>query len=150
MTKNIVFYAPVPATILESASQVPQLSNRVAFGSNKAGLQTMPIGIAVYIHASQPPHQLYKANVVTWSGTLGAIVPAVRTGRRSGKHVDSSVRPPFAELEDTAVLDFWEVLGLHPLERPIQFGRFENIEGGLAFGGRAPEWPVLAILKPSD
>ncbi len=107
----------------------------------------MPIGIDAYVYASQPPHRLCKPGFVTWGGKLGAIVPAVETGRRSGKHPNPAVRPPYAESDDTPSTHFWEVLGLHKLDKPIPLSRFENINGGKAFGGGAPEWPTLAVLK---
>ena len=147
MTNTTVFLAPVPASILESAQTVPSLVKLVAFGSNKPGLELFPIGLDVYIYASQPPHRLCRPGYVTWGGKLGAILPGVEKGRRSGKHPNPSVRPPDAELHDTPATLFWEVLGLHLLDKPISFSRFENVNGGKLFGGGAPEWPTLAVLK---
>jgi hypothetical protein len=89
MTRKEVFLAPVPAQIIASALTVPSLTELVAFGSNKAGLDAITIGVGVYIYASQPPHPLWRAGVVTWGGTLGAIVQAVEHDRRSGKHPKS-------------------------------------------------------------
>jgi hypothetical protein len=147
LSTSTVFLAPVPAEILESAKKVPALADRVAFGSNKQDLSAIPIGIEVFIYASQPPHPLCKPGFVTWGGKLGAIVPAVEKGPRSGKHPDPKVRPPFAESDDTPVICFWEVLGLQPLTHPIPLSRFKNMKGGKALGGQAPEWPVLAQLS---
>jgi hypothetical protein len=147
MSGSVVFYAPVPASILASAQTVPELANRVAFGSNSFGLKDMPIGVDVYIYASQPPHDLYNPGMVTWTGKLGAIVRAVEGTRRSGKHPDKSIRPPYAESDDTPATYFWEVLGVGLLTEPIPLARFKNMGGGKAFGGRAPEWPMLALLQ---
>ena len=148
MTKTKVFLAPVPACILESAQRVPDLAKLVAFGSNKPGLESFPIGLDVYIYASQPPHRLCRPGYVTWGGKkLSAIVPAVEKGRRSGKHPNPAVRPPYAESDDTPSTLFWEVAGLHLLDKPIPFSRFENENDGKPFGGGAPEWPTLAVLK---
>ena len=85
MSGSVVFYAPVPASILASAQTVPELANRVAFGSNSFGLKDMPIGVDVYIYASQPPHDLYNPGMVTWTGKLGAIVRAVEGTLISGR-----------------------------------------------------------------
>jgi hypothetical protein len=146
MPKKEVFLAPVPAAIIDSALSVPSLSELVAFGSNKAGLDAIAVGTDVYIYASQPPHSLWRAGVVTWCGTLGGVVPAVETGRRSGKHPNPAARPPLAETDDTAVTHFWEVRNLHRLQHPIPFSRFENADGRKVFGGSAPEWPTVAFL----
>ena len=146
MSTACVFLAPVPATILASARSIPSLANRVAFGSNKPDLNAMRTGVEVFIYASQPPHPLCKPGFATWGGKLGAIVPAVEKGARSGKHPDPKVRPPFAESDDTPAMCFWEVLGLHSLAHPIPLSRFKNMKGGKAFGGGAPEWPILAQL----
>ncbi len=159
ITRNKVFLAPVPAEIIDSACKVPSLSELVAFGSNKACLDAIPIGLEVYIYASQsnespylkkPPHPLWRAGVVTWGGTLSNIVRAVEHGRRSGKHPNPAVRPPFAEEGDTAVTHFWEVKNLHRLNRPIPFSRFENANGSKAFGGSAPQWPTVAFLRTTE
>ncbi len=144
--KKSVLLAPVPATILASAQKVPRLAQRVAFGTNKQGLDQIPIGIDVFIYASQPPHPLCKAGYVTWGGKLGSIVPAVESGRRSGKHPDPSVRPPSAESDDGPSIHFWEVHGLDLLPEPIPLARFENASGGKAFAGGAPEWPSFVTL----
>jgi hypothetical protein len=147
MTRTTVFLAPVPASILESAQRVPDLAKLVAFGSNKPDLKSFPMGLGVYIYVSQPPHRLCKPGYITWGGKLGAIVPAVEKGRRSGKHPNPAVRPPFAESDDTPATLFWEVLGLHLLDKPIPFSLFENVHGGKPFSGGAPEWPTLAVLN---
>jgi hypothetical protein len=147
LSTSTVFLASVPAEILASAKSVPALGDRVAFGSNKQGLDAIPIGIEVFIYASQPPHLLFKPGFVTWGGKLGAVVPAVEKGLRSGKHPDPTIRPPAAESDETPALRFWEVLGLKPLAHPIPLSRFKNMSGGKAFGGGAPEWPVLAQLS---
>jgi hypothetical protein len=131
--KSSVFLAPVPASILASAQGMPNLAQRVAFGSNKPGLDQIPIGVDVFIYASQPPHPLCKAGYVTWGGKLASVLPAVKSGRRSGKHPDPNVRPPFAESDDTPVSHFWEVLGLHLLPEPIPMTRFKNASGGKVF-----------------
>jgi hypothetical protein len=144
MNTLTVFLAPVPAIILESAES---LVDRVAFGSNKQGLDAIPIGIEVFIYASLPPHSLFKPGVATWTGKLGAVVPAVKSGSRSGKHPDPKVRPPVAERDDGPSLCFWEVQGLKRLAVPVPLSRFKNTSGGRAFGGGAPEWPVLAQLS---
>jgi hypothetical protein len=148
MSAPTVFLAPVPAVILESASAVSALVDRVAFGSSKQGLDAIPIGIEVFIYASLPPHPLFKPGVATWTGKLGAVVPAVRSGPRSGKHPDPKVRPPVAEQDDGPSLYFWEVHGLKRLAVPMPLDRFKSMSGGKLFSGRAPEWPVLAQLSP--
>lgn len=139
-----VFLAPVPSVHLASAMTVPALSTRVAFGSSKSGLSNTPIGLPVFIFASQPPHPLYRNGVYTWAGTLGAIVSAVEKGPRSGKHPDKNVRPPTAEATDAPFTHFWEVLNLTRLERPRPFSDFFDCA---PFEGRAPEWPVVGQLR---
>ena len=149
MTKTPVFYAPVPAVILASAQKL-DLAKPVAFGSEKVDLNGPP-GIGVYIYASKrdtdPPHALHKPGLVTWFGKLRDIVPAIKGGRRDGKHPDPAIRPPYAEDTDTASIWFWEVSGLVQLENPIRFDRFEHESGGKAFGGNCPQYPILAVLK---
>jgi hypothetical protein len=157
MAKNEVILAPISAEIIDSTLKIPELHKLVAFGSNKEGIDTFPIGADVYIYASksdespnapkQPPHPLWQAGVVAWGGTLSAIVPAVQHGRRSGKHPNPALRPPFAEEGDTPVTHFWHVQNLHRLERPIPFSRFKYPGGGTAFGGSQPRWPIVAFLQ---
>ena len=137
-----VILAPVPCVHLESASEVPSLSERVAFGSSQEGVPSLPLGVPVFIYASLPPHRLFVLGHVSWTGTLGAIVPAVKDGTRSGKHPASSMRPPTAEATDKPFLYFWEVLGLKQLASPR---RLEDFKAN-SFIGEAPRWPVLAEL----
>src|SRR5438309_9407246 len=100
-----VFLASVPCVHLASALTVPALSTRVAFGSSKSGLSnSTPIGLPVFIFASRGPHAFYRNGVYTWTGTLGAFVPAVEKGSRSEKHPDMNVRPPTAEAHDSAFI----------------------------------------------
>ena len=106
----------------------------------------MPVGLPVLIYVSEPPHVLHVVGMVTWAGTLGAIVPAARTGKRSGKHPDVSVRPPYAESGDTPALWFWEVLGLHPLPTALPLGRLRGTNGSKPFDGRAPRWPSIVEI----
>jgi hypothetical protein len=147
-----VMLAPVPCVHLASAASTPHLRDRVAFGTNKLGLEDFAIGIPVFIYASQPlthttpPHPLFRRGAASWSGTLGSIVKAVQVGARSGKHPDPSVRPPTAERNDTPSIQFWEVLGLHQLKPPRPLSHFVNIGGGKLFEGGVPQWPVLAEL----
>jgi hypothetical protein len=141
-----VLLAPVPGEHIESAQSVPSLLEKVAFGSSKSGLRTAPIGLDVYVFVSQPAHRLYRRGAVSFRGTLGALVPAVEGGRRSGKHPDPSVRPPTAEAGDGAFLYFWEVEKLHSLSEPIPLTRFSKDGGGPPFSGSEPQWPVLAYL----
>lgn len=138
-----VLLAPVPCVHLASAAITPHLSERVAFGSSKTALDQLPIGMPVFIYTSQPPHRLFQAGVASWTGTLGAIVPAVRSGARSGKHPNPSVRPPTAEAGDEASMYFWEVLGLHHIEAPRPLTAFLKPSGGKPFSGDWPQWPVL-------
>lgn len=77
---------------------------------------------------------------------LGAVVEAVRSGRRSGKHPDPSVRPPSAEADDGPFLSFWEVLGLRQLETARPLSEFETVGGGSSFHGNPPQWPTMAQL----
>jgi hypothetical protein len=146
MTSNQVFLAPVPGEHIKSAQGVPVLLDRVAFGTSKRGIEEAPIGLNVYIFVSKPSHRLYRRGVVSWSGILGAMVPAVATGRRSGMHPDPSVRPPTAERHDDAFLYFWEVEGLHRLAEPISLQLFKSDDGRPAFTSSEPQWPVLAYL----
>jgi hypothetical protein len=141
MLRTVVL-APVPCVHLESASTVPALSDVVAFGSSQEGVPNLPIGVPVFIYASQPPHSLFKLGTVSWTGTLSAIVPAVRSGSRSGQHPDPLRRPPAAEATDKPCLFFWEVLGLTPLDPVRRLDEFK----AKAFIGEAPRWPVVAEL----
>jgi hypothetical protein len=142
-----VLLAPVPCDHLDSAMKVPGLSRRVAFGTSKSGLSNVPIGLPVFIYASQPPHPLFLPGVFSWAGKLGAIVKAVERGPRSGKHPDLSIRPPTAEACDTASMEFWEVLDLAKLEKPRSFREFLTLGGGEPFNGREPQWPIVAQLR---
>jgi hypothetical protein len=146
MTVRQVFVAPVPGEHISSLLTVPGLASRVAFGSSKQGVETAPIGVEVYIFVSQPTHRLYRRGAVSWGGILGAIVPAVTSGRRSGKHPDAATRPPTAELNDGPFSFFWEVEGLHPLEQSIPLNIFKRLNGGAAFSGDVPQWPMLTYL----
>ena len=95
----------------------------------------------VYIYASQPPHPLFHANVVSWTGVLVRILDAEKKGARSGKHPEPSARPPTAEARDGPFLFFWEIESLHQLEQPyLSLSKFKK--GGVGI----PEWPVLAEL----
>src|SRR4051794_11359343 len=118
MTTRQVLLAPVPGEHIASACEVPGLLSRVAFGSSKAGIENAPVGIAVFIYVSQPSHRLYRRGFFWGGGTLGEFVPAVKSGRRSGKHPDPSVRPPTAETADGPFLFSWEVESLHQLREP--------------------------------
>jgi len=51
------------------------------------------------------------------------------------------VRPPTAEADDAAFIEFWEVLNLIKLEEDCPFQDFREAK---AFNGRAPEWPIVA------
>ena len=142
-----VLLAPVPCIHLASAATIPSLAQRVAFGTSHNGIVNVPIGLPVFIYASQPPHPLFDPGHISWTGVLGAIVPANETGPRSGKHHDPSVRPPSTEAKDGGgdgpFLFFWEVEGLHQLKKPdrLSLSKFKS-----AFNGGAPQWPVLAQL----
>ena len=147
-----VILAPVPCLHLHSASEVPSLGERVAFGSNQQAVPNLPIGAQVFIYASDPQTatkealRLHKPGYATWTGYLGTVVNAVKGGRRDGKHPDSSVRPPTAEATDTHFMYFWEVLGLRPLRPPRPLADFT---GTLAKGG-VPKWPARADLEFSE
>jgi hypothetical protein len=146
MLKQVIL-APVPWVHLESAEGVPKLGERVAFGSSSPKLLSLPAGLPVFIYGSDPRHKRFKPAVVTWKGTLGAVVPAVQGGRRSGQHPDPTIRPPSAEQGDTGFLCFFEVLGLRLLEAPRPFSEFTKHDGkGKPFTGDVPQWPVLAYL----
>lgn len=142
-----VLLAPVPCVHLHSASLVPELAERVAFGSSQSAVPHLPIGIPVFICASDPksaPREamnLLRPGWVTWGGRLSAIVPAVKDGPRSGKHPDRSVRPPTAEASDGPFLHFWEVASLHRLPSARRLADFRS-----SLAGEAPQWPVLAEL----
>jgi hypothetical protein len=135
-----VLLAPVPCIHLESAMSAG-LSRRVAFGTSRLGFSETPIGLAVFIYASNPSHPLYRRGGFSWMGKLGAIVKAVEYGPRSGKHPDLSIRPPTAEARDDPFIEFWEVLDLIRLEAVRPFNDFRGAE---PFNGRAPEWPIVA------
>lgn len=141
-----VLLASVPCVHLASAETVSSLMKRVAFGTSYQGIINVPIGLPVYIFASQPPHRLFDPGRVSWAGKLGAIVPANEKGRRSGKHHDPSVRPPSTEAlidGDGLFLFFWEVEDLHQLEMQdrVSLSKFKS-----SFHGGVPQWPVLAQL----
>jgi hypothetical protein len=142
-----VLLAPVPCVHLHSASQVPRLAERVAFGSSQSGVPHLPLGIPVFICASDPgsaPREalgLLRPGWATWGGRLGSIVEAVKDGRRSGQHPDPTVRPPTAEATDTAFFYFWEVEGLQRLSPARRLTEFRS-----PLSGGAPQWPVLAEL----
>jgi hypothetical protein len=144
LLKQVVL-APVPWVHLESAEGLPNLRERIAFGSSSQAVPTLPIGIPIFIYGSDPGHMRFKPGVVTWEGTLGAIVPAVEGGRRSGQHPDPTVRPPSAKQGDMAFLWFFEVLALRPLTNPRKLSEFTREGGkGKPFTGDVPQWPVLA------
>ena len=109
-----VLLASVPSIHLGSVLEIPNLSQLVAFGTSRTGLENVPVGTPVFIHASQPPHELYCGAVASWSGSLGAVVPAVGHGPRSGKHSDPAVRPVTAETTDDPFLFFLGGLGSTP------------------------------------
>ena len=144
-----VILAPVPCVHLHSASQVPGLCDRVAFGSNQKGVPDLPIGARVFIYASDPQTasrealRLHRPGYASWTGHLGSIVSAVKGGRRDGKHPDSSMRPPTAEAGDSHFMYFWEVLDLKPLN-PRRF--LSDFAGTPAKGG-VPKWPARAELE---
>jgi hypothetical protein len=134
--------APVPCEHLESAMAFPRLSERVAFGSSHSSVPDLPVGLDVFVYASQGPHGLFRLAKVSWVGVLGAVVPAVKGGVRSGKHPDRRVRPPTAEDTDKPYLYFWEVLGLRPLEplRPLRDFKSDTMVG------EVPRWPMVVEL----
>jgi hypothetical protein len=142
-----VLLAPVPWEHLESAEVQPELRERVAFGSSSAQVHSLSAGIPVFIYGSDHRHKRFRPGIVTWAGTLGAVVKAVQSGPRSGKHPERSVRPPSAEEGDTAFENFFEVLGLQPLAAPRKLAEFTKSNGkGKPFTGDVPRWPVLAYL----
>jgi hypothetical protein len=141
-----VLLASVPSIHLGSVLEIPNLSQLVAFGTSRTGLENVPVGTPVFIYASQPPHELYCGAVASWSGSPGAVVRAVEHGPRSGKHSDPSVRPVTAETTDGPFLFFWEVSGLHQLSRHRPLGDFSKVGGGRPFNGSAPQWPSLVQL----
>ena len=143
-----VMLAPVPCIHLESVGGNPKLNARVAFGTSRSGVDQFPIGIPVFIYASQPPHAFFRPGVASWSGTLGAIVKAVERGVRSGKHPDPSVRPATAEATDGPFIAFWEVLNLRQLSPPCPLSHFVKVGGGKPFEGDVPQWPVLTEFDP--
>ena len=137
-----VILAPVPCEQLESAMTVPSLGERIAFGSSHRGSTSLPVGLPVFIYASEAPHGLFRLGQVSWTGTLGAIVPAVKGGSRDGKHPDPAVRPPSAEANDKTFTCFWEVLGLRALSPTRQLRDFKSP----VLNGEAPRWPTVAEL----
>jgi hypothetical protein len=100
----------------------PRLSERAAFGSSHSGVPDLPVGLEVFVYASQGPHRLFRLAGVSWVGVLGGIVHAAKAGVRRGKHPNPKVRPPIAEATEKAHLYFWEILGLRPLHpmRPLR------------------------------
>jgi hypothetical protein len=141
-----VLLAPVPYVHLASWAETPSLQAMVAFGSSKSGLSDLPVGIDVYIHASQSndPRHLRSAG---WKGRLGGIVPAVERGLRSGKHPNPSVRPPTAEAGDGPFLMFWEVENLQELVERTPLAAFKGPNGKKAYPGSQLQWPVAAYLQ---
>jgi hypothetical protein len=150
MTIRTVLLAPVPAIHLASTLELPNLSERVAFGSSKGGIEKLPIGIDVFIYATDQRHALFRKGVASWTGILGSIVPAVQRGPRSGKHPDRTVRPASAEETDGPFMNFWEVFGLRQLPSngyvPLTAFRKPGRQRVKAFPGDVPEWPVMAEL----
>jgi hypothetical protein len=149
-----VMLAPVPAIHMASTIANPHLMRRVAFGTCNESVKDFTIGLDVFIYVTpsrdaDPSRSLVRPGFVTWQGTLGAIVPAERSGRRNGKHPDPNVRPPSAEDTDTAFLMFWEVLNLHKLEgqAAIPLNGFSRPDGSSFSNGHPPGWPVLASLS---
>lgn len=144
-----VLLAPVPCIHLHSAAGVPELGERVAFGSSHTGVPSLPIGLPVFIVASDPQsasaeaRRLHRPGWASWGGRLGAVVPAVAKGARSGQHPEPHVRPHSAKMGDSAFLYFWEVTGLHLLPTPRRIGDFK---AATPFGD-SPRWPVLAELE---
>jgi hypothetical protein len=146
---TVVVLAPVPCIHLRSAQSVPGLSKRVAFASNQDGVPHLPIGLQVFIYASDASEasaedrRLLVPGKVSWTGKLGAIVEAVKTGRRAGRHADPSIRPPTAEANDTPVMYFWEVLDLMALvpSRPLS-----DFKSAAFPPATVPRWPVMAEL----
>lgn len=143
-----VILAPVPCRHLASTLSAPALAERVAFASSQSAVPSFPIGLPVFIYpsdtadATAADRQLLTPGRTSWTGALGAIVEAVKSGRRSGKHPDPLVRPPTAEETDTPVRFFWEVLGL---QRMVQGRPLSDFKSAVPIGN-APRWPVLAEL----
>ena len=146
---SAVLIAPVPAEVLVSAIAHPRLRTEVAFGTRQRDM-TVATGVAIYIYAApdgSPYRSLFRPNCIAWTGTLGRMTPAVAQGVRRGMHPDASVRPPFAEsydYRDAAM--FWHVLGLRPLDAPIPFDRFRDVDGAKLFGNGAPRWIASGFL----
>lgn len=144
-----VLVAPVAVEVLASTLACPLLLAEVAFGTRQRDLDVAP-GTPVYIYAAPDGSvfkSLLKPGFVTWTGTLGKLVPAVASGPRRGMHPDGSMRPPFAEAYDyhDAAM-FWHVEGLRPLAEPIPFARFRDVDGAKLFGGFAPQWVSCGVL----
>ena len=150
---SAVLVAPVPAEVLAPAISQPRLRDDVAFGTRQRDIGLAP-GTRVFIYAAPDGstfRSLLRPGFVTWTGKLGAIVPAVAQGVRRGMHPDQKRRPPFAESYDyrDAAL-FWHVQGLRPLDEPISFERFRDFDGAKLFGGYAPQWISRAVLRDDD
>jgi hypothetical protein len=143
-----IVLAPVPCIHLFTASGVPALASRVAFGTSQPDAPNLPANAPVFICASHPEGappealRLLRPGFATWTGTLLRVVRAVDGGRRSGKHEDPSVRPPSAEANDGPFQYFWEVSGLRQLPIPRALGDFHG-EGPM---GNVPRWPIIAEL----
>ena len=152
MSKTVLV-APLAAEILASALTHERFARDVAFGTRQRDLD-LPPGTPVFIYAApdySAHHALLRPGHVTWTGTLGALVPAVATGARLGMHPDARVRPPFAETydyKDAAM--FWHVHGLQPLAQPIPFERFRDSDGAALFGGFAPAWISAGLLDVQE
>ena len=143
-----VMLAPVPCVHLESAAR--NSMQNVAFGTSRSGFEQQfnsLIPIPVFIYASQPlytpqaPHPFFRGGTASWEGTVVNIVKA----NSSGKHANPSIRPPSTLIEDGGdgpFLLFWEVEGLHKLEKPLTLSKFK-----WKSGGDIPQWPVLAQLN---
>jgi hypothetical protein len=143
-----VILAPVPCLHLHTASSVPALATRVAFGSSQADVPNLPPGLPVFICASHPEDappealKLLRSGYATWTGKLLGVVRAVDGGRRNGKHEDPTVRPPSAEEKDGPFQYFWEVAGFGLLAKPQGLRDFQAA-GPI---GKAPRWPIVAEL----
>ena len=120
----------------------PRFSERVAFGSSHSGVPDLPIGLEVFVYASQGPHRLFRLARVSWVGVLGAVVPAVKDGRRSGRHPDPRVPTPSVEGRGAPFRYFWEILGLRPLHpmRPLRDFKSDTLVGELS------RWPMVTEL----
>lgn len=145
-----VLVAPIAAEVLASALMRPRLQEEVAFGTRQRDLGDLAPGTPVFIYVAPDYSRcssLLRPGFVTWTGTLGKIVPAAMQGARRGMHPDPTVRPPFAETydyKDAAV--FFHVLGLAPLADALPFDRLRDADGAKLFGGFAPSWIARAVL----